>query len=438
MEPIGWLSEIIIGTLKEFSAERRALTQDALRDALSTKKEVICLMFGVGSAGPPNTETLDCVSSENEPGRIHEPPQSSPGPEIAYFSQMRNILSNVLTGLGPITREEYLQRSSELQRRLGDCQSMEALTEQGEDLVGFVNSLACNAIEEIHHSSDFLSELSKDLSGMEEQLFSYQDFNRETHVLNEQFRGNLLSDTDEMTHAFNADKGVGDTRSLIASKIATIRKAIEVKWKEDEARFREADTKITELQVSVRNSRDEITQVTERANNLEKEVLLDALTEIGNRRAYELKIRESLRRYHREGQPFSLILIDVDRFKSINDNYGHSAGDKCLKEIARIIKFSLRKTDFLARYGGEELIAVLDGSSAENAGRLAEKIRSRIEKAHFCFRDEEIPVTISLGVTEVSPADHDPEAPFIRVDDALYRAKGQGRNGVCVIRDGPA
>jgi diguanylate cyclase (GGDEF)-like protein len=178
---------------------------------------------------------------------------------------------------------------------------------------------------------------------------------------------------------------------------------------------------------------DQIALATERANILEKEVLLDALTEIHNRRAYELQIRENLRRYHLDGQSFSLVLIDVDGFKNINDNYGHSAGDKCLREIAKLIRSSLRKTDFLGRYGGEELIAIMEGASAEDGRKIAEKIRSRIERAHFSYQQEEIPVTISLGVTEVMQTDKDSETPFSRADNAMYQAKRQGRNRVCVM-----
>jgi diguanylate cyclase (GGDEF)-like protein len=124
--------------------------------------------------------------------------------------------------------------------------------------------------------------------------------------------------------------------------------------------------------------------------------------------------------------------MDVDRFKNINDKYGHSAGDKCLKEIAKIIMSSMRKADFLARYGGEELVAILPGSTADDAGKIAEKVRFRIELARFCYHQEEIPITISLGVTESRQGDQEPESVFTRADSAMYHAKQDGRNRVCM------
>jgi diguanylate cyclase len=311
---------------------------------------------------------------------------------------------------------------------------MEALVALQDELVGVVKLGALRAVEQIDYASNFLTELGKDLSGMEKHLFTYQDFNRETHLLNGKFHDDLLSHSNEMNQAFSSGKGFEDTRNLIASKLMTIGLAIEIKRQEDEVKFQEAESKIAELQTSVRNYNDQITQVTERANSLEKEVLLDSLLEIHNRRAYELQIRESLRRYHRGGEPFSLILIDVDRFKIINDQYGHNSGDKCLREIAKIIRCCLRKSDFLGRYGGEELVAILEGTGAEDGGKIAEKIRIRIEKATFCYRDEVIPVTISLGVTEVMQTDQDSETPFSRADNAMYQAKSQGRNRVCVMK----
>ncbi len=433
MESIEYLSEVLIETLKEFSTQKRALTPEALSGALSAKKGISSLLSGVGPGGFPNNEEVSCARAEGELKRAPLQSERSSENNPSCFPQLRDIFLNILDGLGPITRDEFIQRSSELQQRINDCQSIEALAAQGEDIVCVARLLAGRAIEEIDYAGDFLAELSKDLSGMEKELFTYQDFNRETHLLNDTFRDNLLSHTEEMSHAIDSDKGLEDAKSLIASKLTMIGKAIETKRQEDESRLREADTKIAELQMSVRNHNEEIIKVTERANTLEKEVLLDALTEIHNRRAYELQMRESLRRYHREGQPFSLILMDVDRFKNINDKYGHSAGDRCLKEIAKIIRSSLRKTDFLARYGGEEIVAILPGSSADDARKIAEKVRSRIELARFSYQQEEIPVTISLGVTEARPADQESDAAFMRVDTAMYQAKKEGRNRVCAI-----
>jgi diguanylate cyclase (GGDEF)-like protein len=200
----------------------------------------------------------------------------------------------------------------------------------------------------------------------------------------------------------------------------------------DESRLEQADIKIAELQECVRLYNEEIIQMRERANNLEKEVMLDALMQIHNRRAFDLQMREELRRYRHDGQIFSLLLMDVDNFKRINDLYGHSAGDKCLQGIAKLIRSTLRNTDFLARYGGEELVAILKGTGIKAAQLVAEKVRSRIEKARFTYQETVIPLTISIGVTEVIPTDLISDNPLDRADKAMYQSKKDGRNRSCL------
>src|SRR5208337_5436215 len=109
----------------------------------------------------------------------------------------------------------------------------------------------------------------------------------------------------------------------------------------------------------VTGMKQEIVRVQKRAKVLEEETLLDPLTGVHNRRAYEKRIQEELARFERHGEIFSILMIDIDNFKSVNDRYGHSAGDRCLEEFTKLIGKILRGTDFLARYGGEEFITIL-------------------------------------------------------------------------------
>ena len=172
--------------------------------------------------------------------------------------------------------------------------------------------------------------------------------------------------------------------------------------------------------------------MTQRANELEKEVLLDPLLQINNRRSYDLKIVESIRDYHRTGQFFSLILIDVDHFKEVNDRFGHRAGDKCLEELGKLVEDSVRKADFCRLWrGGTDSHS--PWKPAENARKVAEKIRARIDKTRFDYQNEVIRLTVSLGVTQIQPTDTDPEKPFLRVDKAMYNSKREGRNKVSVV-----
>jgi len=432
MKPLEQLSEIVIETLKGFSVEKRPLTVADLYEALLDKEEICSLFhcekddisFKNKGASPLQYEG-DLILQE-----MAEAPADS---HHESFIKTRTILMNILYLLAPLVRNEYEHQFSELIKKLDECKSFEILGELGDQLDGMVESLIGQALEHVNFSNDYLVELSKDLYKMEGQLFSCQSHNRDTYQLNNDFNNNLLLRTEDMNRVFDSSGSMEDIRDRITSNVTAITKAIEIKQQKDEVRLREADAKIAELQSNLKTYGQEIIQIRERANSLEKEVLLDELTQVNNRRGYDLQIRESLRRYHRDGEGFSLILVDIDHFKKVNDKFGHRAGDKCLQEIAKLIKNTLRKTDFFARYGGEELIAILPGSNANNAKRVAEKIRSRIEKSRFYYQDEIVPITVSLGVTEVQAQDADPETPFTRVDEAMYQAKRDGRNRVRVI-----
>jgi diguanylate cyclase len=435
MDRLEVLSQAVIATLKEFQAEKRPLNPTTLKEAFSTRQELVSLLYPVFDA-----TAKEGRSGPSAPGRTlyRVPLAKSETPEesnIEPLSELRKAFLKIIDTFEPMIKGDYEDRFAGLHKKLDACTSLLPLGRLGEQIGQMVGELINEAIGRIELSNDFLVELSKDLFKMEEQLSSYQDYNRETHQMSSDFHNDILSHTDEMDSAFNSDRSLQDVRHLLTSKLNTISKAIEIKRESDEARLQEADANITELQNNLRIYKEEILQIRERSKSLEKEVLLDPLIQINNRRAYDLQIRENLRRFHRNGEQFSLILIDIDHFKKVNDAYGHKAGDKCLQEIAKLIKSSLRQSDFLARYGGEELIVILPGSDAAGAQNVAEKIRSCIANARFCFKDEIIPVTISLGVTVVMASDTDPDTPFIRVDEAMYRAKKGGRNRACVITD---
>ena len=157
--------------------------------------------------------------------------------------------------------------------------------------------------------------------------------------------------------------------------------------------------------------------------------LQDALTEIPNRAAFDERFQLELKRYQRYGTPLCVALGDVDHFKSINDNYGHSAGDKTLKVIAKALKQSLRETDFIARYGGEEFVILFPETQLSELEKPLNNLREKIKKIPFKFKNKRVPITLSFGATEL--VNHDNvQAAFDRADEALYEAKHAGRDRV--------
>lgn len=164
--------------------------------------------------------------------------------------------------------------------------------------------------------------------------------------------------------------------------------------------------------------------------------LKDPLTQLGNRRAFEENLTKIHRLAIRDHKPISLLMIDVDYFKFYNDNYGHQAGDKCLQAIAEILSKGFhRPADFAARYGGEEFVVVLFDCNLEGAVYKAEKLRAQVEALqipHECSIGGV--VTVSIGITTGMPEIAFTDENLISIaDQALYCAKGQGRNKIVVL-----
>jgi diguanylate cyclase len=159
--------------------------------------------------------------------------------------------------------------------------------------------------------------------------------------------------------------------------------------------------------------------------------MIDALTGIPNRAAYDERIEQEFRRWKRFGRTVSILTWDIDHFKTINDAYGHKAGDKVLRVFGQQLAKHVRETDFVARYGGEEFVMLLVGSSPAEAHTVADKIRIEIAQLGFHFHDKPVTVTASCGITNFI-AEDSPDAAFDRADRALYQAKETGRNR-CVV-----
>jgi diguanylate cyclase (GGDEF)-like protein/PAS domain S-box-containing protein len=177
-------------------------------------------------------------------------------------------------------------------------------------------------------------------------------------------------------------------------------------------------------------------QLEEAYTQLELISNLDGLTAIPNRRYFERFYDLEWRRRRREQKPIALIMLDIDFFKAYNDNYGHLAGDKCLKQVAHSLQVVNRAGDLVARFGGEEFVAVLSGTSLADACALAERMRLRVKDQAIPHEHSSVAreVTISLGVAALVPdGDTDPATLLLKADQALYLAKSRGRDRVEIL-----
>lgn len=187
-----------------------------------------------------------------------------------------------------------------------------------------------------------------------------------------------------------------------------------------------------ELNRALSDVGDLAAQLNESLKRVEQLAVTDVLTETYNRRKFdEIVVKEYHRAEHGDA-PFSVIMLDIDHFKRVNDKFGHSAGDQVLKHLSKLIRGLVRQGDLLIRWGGEEFLILLLNTKIEEAGSFAERIRVGVEQEQFAAAGS---ITISLGVAQLREGDST-DTLLKRVDNALYQAKQKGRNRVVLSAEG--
>ena len=187
----------------------------------------------------------------------------------------------------------------------------------------------------------------------------------------------------------------------------------------------ENQLKLNKVYAGLRRSNDELLEAYALLQQL---ATVDPLTGLENRRSLMDFAEVQLKLAKRYKSFFSILLIDLDYFKKINDTYGHLIGDEILKNIAKILKESLRNVDHIGRFGGEEFIVILPNTTLKNAVLVAEKVRDAIANFVHNIEEQNIQTTVSIGIASYNPLDDDVNQIIERADHALYTAKSSGRN----------
>ncbi len=171
-----------------------------------------------------------------------------------------------------------------------------------------------------------------------------------------------------------------------------------------------------------------------RISTLEIENITDPLTGIYNRRYLDRRIDEEVKRALRYDFPLSVLMLDIDRFKAVNDRFGHRAGDAVLSKLGQTIAQSVRRSDVVARYGGEEVLVIATHTPIHAAAELGERLRRLVEATEFTTHDrpdrQSLQVTVSIGIAALDAEKNDSRSLIQSADEALYRAKKEGRNRI--------
>jgi diguanylate cyclase len=280
---------------------------------------------------------------------------------------------------------------------------------------------------EIKEAEDFLEELTKRLQDLGIHLQSAHEgrdrIAQHGRNLSEQVTGQVGELGSHVARATDLHQ----LKEAVSQRLSQIKLSIDDYLQEELVWHQQAEQSEQVLRERLIKLERESSELRTRMLDAHHLALLDTVTGLPNRLAYEERIEQELARWKRFGNPLTMLIWDVDDFKSINDRFGHQAGDKALRVIAQSLKSRLRETDFIARFGGEEFVCLLCGTQGEEALAVAEEMRRSVESNGFHSQGKPVAVTISCGVASFISGDTLADA-FRRADQALYQAKRSGKN----------
>ncbi|MBF0119884.1 MAG: diguanylate cyclase [Desulfobacterales bacterium] len=350
--------------------------------------------------------------------------------ETNFLKQLKKGFEEIYEGLRLNLDNLTLGKLNQIEKRIRWVSNINDYLSTRKDIILLIQDYISRVNEDRLQAAAAIKEIGERFTLVETHILNAFESARDTFSSNNDFNSTIHEQMEELKTSVNFSKTLAELKTSMVSRLAIIEEAIKKKRDEDVTRKNDSEKQLHILEEEVKLMRSEIAKSHEKIKALEGEILTDPLTAIYNRRAYDRHLKEEFQRYLRYNNVFSLLIYDIDHFKKINDKYGHAVGDTCIKEIIASIKPVLRKSDFFARFGGEEFVIILPETKIEDAFLVAEKIRITAEQIQFFHKAEEFKITISIGVSQIEPSDQSCESLFIRADKALYDAKNTGRNKV--------
>jgi diguanylate cyclase len=342
--------------------------------------------------------------------------------------QIRNIAAPIVKLLHTIELEQgQLKQTAEL------LDLAEAL-EDDTDLCKLLEGVSDFIISSINSTNDqfesFLDTLKKRLSSVDEFILINNDTSKAISDCSDTLSDEMNKQVGELKIFITNSQTLEELESNVKTSIEHIMAGLAGFNEQRKQLEEQASAQIQQLQEELSSAKSETELLRDNLHQQRQRALTDPLTRLPNRHAYNERLHLEYNRWRRYQKPLTLIIADIDHFKMINDNYGHSIGDDVLANCARILASGLRDTDFIGRYGGEEFVILLPETAIKEAIKAMNKLRVQIMDHQYNTVKGDFSVTMSFGVATFETND-DFNLVFNRADTALYRAKTRGRNQVC-------
>ncbi len=316
--------------------------------------------------------------------------------------------------------------AGEITERIRQGVDLESLALRLDDILGLITR---TRKAEKRHLEAFADALAKRLGEVEQVLGVAGDNEQNVQALHDELHADMTGKVSRMRSRMHNVREIDELRGILDEQLTGVVQRLDRFRDDNDARRERHENRLSKLSANLTEARKQANTLQEKLDRQKTLGMTDALTQIGNRHAYDLAIQSEMERATRYGSPLCLIVCDVDHFKKVNDTLGHLAGDKVLRAVAKILQNRTREPDFVARYGGEEFAVIMPGIDVKEAVSAAQKLRIGIAKCPFENLGKPVRITISFGVTQWHSGE-DAEVLFERTDQALYQAKKEGRNRV--------
>ena len=350
----------------------------------------------------------------------------------SFIDEYKQSYQDVVSNLRGNLDKKYAGRLDTIAQKIISASDTDDISDIRESVFSLVFIFISDTSQDREKVNAFVREVVSKILEIEAKLISTIQQTDTMFENNDSFELVLTGQIGGLKQEADVAKSLDILKTTVAQHLAAIEQALEKKQAKDRAIKELAEKNRMAFKSGFAKLKVELDEATRYTEELEKQLNQDQLTGAFNRRAYDRRISDEMDRFLRYKSSFSLLVIDADKFKRINDNYGHAIGDKCLQEIIKRSLPLLRKNDMLARYGGEEFVVIMPETESDGARQAAEKIRQTIEKIEFLYKKEKVKVTVSIGVSQARPEDTSHQQIFERADIAVYKAKEQGRNRVVV------
>ncbi len=382
------MCEIIVDELKSFSANRQVVTPLTLYNSITSKCRISDFF------------------------RVAE-----------YTKEVRFIYRTILDECNPDYYSEHNHDLTDLTAKIDNAEDLRSLLMLKEFVLNFITLYKNATHEEKLLLIGLIDEIRAQLCEVESECMGLVENTAQKERAGTAFENEVESQMIDLERSAESIQDIGEVKRLVKLKLDAIKSALETKRTEDRLQQQSFASTVSNLQSNLKKMKERVDRNRKKRKSLEKEILIDPLTGIANRRALERQLRNELKKYKRHKQLFSVVFLDIDDFKKINDTFGHWVGDRCIRKIVRRIKTMIRDTDFIARYGGDEFIILLAGTELKGAQAVADKISASILKTRFMYGSSEIRLSVSIGVAQVRETDDIAEDLFARADSNLYEAK---------------